>query len=148
MLAFIVSIVPFYHGMNRHLERIYVEKDVESSKEGFLVVDFFVFFVESCFLVALGSLVGSGSQVFLVLAALLAIDAIWSFTAHGIHYGSVKPSTISWAWINVIAVVLLLVVYFIQLFPTDQFRLWMLAIVAIGRTVADYKFCWRFYFPT
>ena len=147
MLAFIASIVPFYHGMNRHLERTYVENTVPTSKEGFLVADFFVFFIESCFLVALASLIDSGNEMFLVLAALLGVDAVWSFLTHGIHYESVTPSTSAWGLINVVAVVILLVIYFTTLFP-EEVRGWMLALVAIVRTVVDYKYCWKFYFPT
>jgi hypothetical protein len=147
MLAFIVSIVPFYHGMNRHLDRTYIEKDVAATKEGYLVIDFFIFFIESCILVTLASLVSSGDKLFLVLGVLLIVDAVWCFATHGIHYGSVTPSTITWGWINLIAFVALLVVYFLQLFPAGATRSWILAIVACCRTIADYKTCWKFYFP-
>lgn len=147
MLAFIASIVAFYHGMNRHLDRTYVENPVPPSKEGYLVIDFFVFFIEACFLVTLASLVGSGNQLFLILAVLLGVDAIWAFITHGIHYGPIKPSTMNWGVINLIAVIVLLIVYFTQVFPPGAVRSWMLAIVAIIRTVLDYVFCWKFYFP-
>lgn len=147
ILAFIVSIVPFYHGMNRHLDRTYVENDVPETKEGFLVVDFFVFFLEACFLVALASLVASGNEIFLILTVLLLLDAGWSFATHGIHYGKIKPSTIMWGWINTIAVFLLLLFYFSQIFPAGSTRNWALCGVAVVRTLADYKFCWPFYFP-
>lgn len=148
MLAFIFLIVPFYQGMNRHLDQTYVEQDVPATKEGFLVIDFFVFFIEACFLVSLASLVGSGDCAFLVLSALLVFDAVWAFTTHGIHYGKIKPSTITWGWINITTVAVLLLFYFSQIFPIGGVRSWALSIVIILRTVVDYKLCWRFYIPS
>jgi len=147
LLAFIFSIVPFFHGMNRHLDRIYVERDVPLNKEGFLVVDFFVFFMESCLLVAFGSLVGSKDDAFIALLLLLALDALWAVATHGIHYGAISPSTIRWGYINGVAIVILLFVYFSNLFSIGPRRTWALSAVAILRTVFDYVVCWRFYFP-
>jgi hypothetical protein len=147
MLAFVVSIVPFYHGMDRHLDRTYVEKVVPSSKEACIVLDFFIFFIESCILVALASLAGSGNHLFLMLAVLLAVDAIWAFLTHTIHYRSAASSEIIWSRINVAAVIILLPVYFLPVFPDGTARSWILAIVAIIRTIFDYIFCWKFYFP-
>jgi hypothetical protein len=147
LAAFIFSIVPFYHGMNRHLDRIYVERDVPASKAGFLVVDFFVFFLESCLLVAFAALVDTGNYGFIVLVLLLAVDAVWCFATHGIHYGAISPSTIRWGWINSSAVAALLFVYFSNVFPDGGARTWALCGVAIIRTVVDYIVCWDFYFP-
>jgi hypothetical protein len=148
MIAFITSVVPFFHGMNRHLDRTYVEGGVVTDKEGFLVMDFFVFFLESCFLLALASSVGSHDRVFLILAGLLLVDAAWSLVTHGIHYSKNAPSTLTWGWINLLAIALLLLFYFAQVFPAGLVRSWALCLVAVVRTVVDYKLCWRFYFPT
>lgn len=147
VVAFLASVVPFYHGMNRHLDKTYVESSIPANKEGFLVMDFFVFFLESCFLLALASSVGSQDRVFLILAGLLLVDSIWSIVTHGIHYAKDSISTLSWGCINLIAIILLLLFYFSQIFPEGPVRSWALCAVALLRTIVDYKICWRFYFP-
>ena len=96
LTAFIFTVVPFYHGMNRHLDGTYVEREVSNNGEGFLLGDFVVFFIESCLLVAMASLVMSGDQGFLVLMTLLLIDTVWSFICHGIHYSRWNHSTYIW----------------------------------------------------
>jgi len=147
LLAFIFSIVPFYHGMNRHLDRIYVEREVPGNKEGYLVVDFFVFFLESCLLVAFASLVGVKDYAFIALMLLLAVDAAWAFGTHGIHYGAIAPSTARWGVINAVTIGVLLLFYCSNLFPIGVLRSWALSEVAVVRTIIDYSVCWRFYFP-
>ena len=83
VVAFVVTAVPFYHGMARHLARTYIERDVPESKSGFLLLDFFVFFVEACILLAFSSLVGVGNNAFLCLMALLVFDSIWAMRRAG-----------------------------------------------------------------
>ena len=145
-LAFIVTVVPFYHGMNRHWDKIYVER-AESAKEGFLVMDFFVFFFESCLLVAFASLVNLEDYAFIALMLLLIVDMLWAFVTHGIHYGEIKPSTIRWGIINLITLAFLGLFYFSNLFRVGVRRNWALFAVAVARTIIDYVVCWQFYFP-
>lgn len=147
IIAFVLTIVPFYHGMNRHLDQIYIERVVPDGKEGFLLLDFVAFFLESCLLVAFASLVAHGDAAFVVLIILFAGDLIWAAVAHGIHYGEWKLTTLRWSAINFIAVVILLVVYYSNVFESGAVRSWALCGTVILRTVADYVFCWRFYFP-
>jgi hypothetical protein len=117
-LAFLSAIVPFYHGMTRHLDYVYLDNPLHPSKAGFLVFDFFVFFVESFVLVALAALINAGNEFYLILAILLGLDAIWGFLSHGIHYGEIKPSTIRWGIINSAAVAFILVFYFLEHVPS------------------------------
>ncbi len=146
LVAFMFVIVPFYHGMGRHLDQIYIEREVPVSKEGFLVADFVAFFLESCFLVAAASLVTNGDFSFLVLMALLLLDLCWALVAHGIHYGTIQPGTLRWSIINGVAVVALWTCYSTQIFSGEA-RLWTMSLVLVVRAVVDYSFCWRFYFP-
>lgn len=147
MLAFVATIVPFYQGMGRHLNHTYVESQVSRAKEGFLVLDFFVFFLESCILLALASLISDGIAFFVCLALLLGFDAVWGLVAHGIHYGSGSPSTLRWTVINAVAVAALLLVSFGSVFPTMPGKLWALSVIALARTAWDYSWCWQLYFP-
>lgn len=147
VLAFVASIVPFFHGMNRHLDVVYIEDGMDPHKEGFIVIDFFIFFFESCMLVALASMVASGDDFFLVLAVLLVVDACWAFMTHYIHYCGVQPSTFRWFAINAVTVFLLLAIYYSNTFTIGPRKTWALASIAILRTVCDYVACWRFYIP-
>jgi fumarate reductase subunit D len=36
LVAFVVTIVPFYHGMHRHLNRVYVEREIRKTHQGYL----------------------------------------------------------------------------------------------------------------
>jgi hypothetical protein len=53
--AFLVTLVAFFHGMNRHLDRCYLDRSIAFPRWGAFFLDFFVFFVQSSlrFLVAL-----------------------------------------------------------------------------------------------
>jgi hypothetical protein len=46
LVAFLVTLVPFWHGMNRHLDRCYLEKE-SAIRQGALLLDFWTFFVEA-----------------------------------------------------------------------------------------------------
>jgi len=92
------------------------------------------------------SAIKSGLMMYVVLMALLTVDSVWGLVSHWIHYRQFRPSTKTWAGINLFAIVLLFVVYNSNLFPSDAAKTWGLTVIAVVRTVADYRFCWRFYF--
>lgn len=147
LLAFVATIVPFYHGMHRHLNRVYIENRAAATTEGFLLLDFFVFFVESCILLIFASSLDTGVGAFIPLIALFVLDLFWAFIAHGIHYKEWKHSPWKWGAINLGAAVLLWFVLYSTLFPSPESKAFAAAVVAVLRTVADYYFCWDFYFP-
>jgi hypothetical protein len=147
LLAFFVTIVPFYHGMHRHLSRTYIEETASSKREGFLLLDFFIFFLEACILLVFASSLDSGGKAFIALGALLVVDSVWAIVAHGIHYSDWKNSPWKWSAINIVTIVLLYACLFSNVFDEGMKRVWALTIIAISRTIADYAFCWPFYFP-
>src|ERR1700756_37412 len=69
-IAFLVTLVPFWHGMNRHLDRCYLEKE-NAVVQGALLFDFVTFFVEASFLFASGWSLRSGIDTFACLGLLL-----------------------------------------------------------------------------
>lgn len=148
LIAFFVTIVPFYHGMHRHLSRTYIEETASSKRDGFLLLDFFVFFLEACILLIFASSLDSGVEAFKPLSALLIVDLVWAIVAHGIHYNEWKNSPWKWSVINFVTIVLLYVVIFSNLFNEGITRVWALTIIATCRTVVDYVFTWTFYFPS
>ncbi len=144
-LAFVSTIVPFFHGMNRHLDRCYVEK-TEQVARGALLFDFAVFFVESTLLFAIAASIMSDLTPFVILGALLAFDLVWSMLSGWIHYQNVKPSVGRWAIINAVT---LLIGFFVYSFGAyaGTAKPWLLLALASARTAVDYWLCWDFYFP-
>jgi hypothetical protein len=140
--AFLVTIVPFFHGMNRHLDHCYLEKGADL-KRGAILFDFAIFFVEASVLFGVAWSIPYGSLPFTLLGALLAVDMAWGWVSHFIHYAGQRPSIARWSAINFAA---LLVALFVLFYPS-QSQLLMLMVVAIARTIVDYALCWNFYFP-
>ncbi len=145
-LAFVFVLVPFYHGMNRHLDRCYIEPEQGQRAKGALLFDFLVFFFETAFLFAVANSIDSGLRAFAVLGGLLALDAVWALISHWIHYGGVKPSVLRWSIINAVVIGVGLFAGLTQVY-TESVKGWLLLVLAFGRTVADYWACWDFYFP-
>lgn len=145
-LTFVVTIVPFFHGMNRHLDKCYLSQN-SNPIEGALLFDFFVFFIEAMVLFSFAGTLKSGSlQCFLILAILLFFDSLWSMISYWIHYKDFKRGPIVWCAINIVTIILMILLYFHQYFP-NEIKPWIFFIIAFGRTVSDYYFCWSFYFP-
>lgn len=146
IIAFLATIVPFYQGMDRHLSRTYVERSQNDIRSGFLILDFFIFFLEACLLLVFATLVNAGVNAFVPLMLLLVLDTAWAIVAYGIHYRTF-PGPLTWAVINASAIVLFLLVYCSNLFDLP-YRPAAMAAIAVCRTAADYILCWGFYFPT
>jgi hypothetical protein len=142
-VAFLVTLVPFWHGMNRHLDRCYLEKTSEVV-QGALLLDFGVFFVEASFLFAAGWSLRSGIESFKCLGLLLGVDMLWGFISHQIHFPGKKSHVVRWSAINVVAVVLAILIVAYPFQP----KTWVLMVVAVLRSVMDYWLCWDFYFPS
>jgi hypothetical protein len=144
LLAFFFTAVPFVHGMNRHLDQT-LAVSREPGKRwylGYLLIDFLVFLGESCLLFLLAVSVND-PLFFKLLLGLLVLDVVWSLLTWPIT----KAVVAQWLIINLIAVVVggLL----IWRFPSipEAPRQWILMSVAILRTIADYWFARKFYFP-
>jgi hypothetical protein len=81
------------------------------------------------------------------------LDSVWGLLAHTTLVGSQAQNTEkTWAFINVIYFVVLLVGYFSFNVPAEGFSWeprmsYMLLGTAFLRTVLDYWFSWKFYFP-
>lgn len=79
--ALLVTLVPFWHGMNRHLDRCYLEKK-GVVKHGGLLFDFAIFLVEAGLLFAAGWSLSSGITTFIALGLLLLLDMVWGLISH------------------------------------------------------------------
>jgi hypothetical protein len=146
-VALLLVLVPFYHGMNRHLDVCYIENTEGQRAEAALLFDFVVFFVDSCLLFAVAYSIGHDLRAFAFLGVLLGVDVVWSAISHFIHYTLTEVRSVKrWAVINGMAVGAGLFVGLNQWYSPAA-KAWLLLVIALGRTVCDYAFCWSFYFP-
>lgn len=153
-LAFLVTLIPFYHGALRHLDITYVERGGRQVRSGALLADFIILFIESCLFLGLAVLLSTPQFFAWGLVILLTVDAIWGFAAHIGFSQEVKPKAeVRWAFINFIATVVL-VVYLVMsdVWPskvgTTATKLGIFVVaVSFVRTVIDYSACWNFYYP-
>lgn len=141
-VAFLVTLVPFWHGMNRHLDRCYLEKK-SAVVQGALLFDFATFLLEASLLFAAGWSLRSGIYSFVALGLLLVTDMVWGFISHEIHFPGHKSHVRRWSGINLVAIV---VAILIVAFPFQQKSI-VLMVVALTRSIVDYLWCWDFYFP-
>jgi hypothetical protein len=141
-VAFLFTLVPFWHGMNRHLDRCYLEKK-SAVVQGGLLLDFAAFFIEASVLFAAAWSLRSGIASFVYLGALLFVDMLWALIAHQIHFRDQKSHALKWSAINVVAI---FVATLIVAYPF-QSKATVLMAVAIFRSIADYWICRDFYVP-
>lgn len=155
-VAFISTIVPFYHGMNRHLYETHIRKS-NTGAGGHpipLLVDIFGFIFESGLLFAMGRSLDN-PQLFLILwMALLILDIIWSL----IVWKTQKSKKPLWAWNNFIWLSAALVVWVgiprllgsaqgFRDFYGASGKVYLIAAIEVCRSYFDYKQNWSYYFP-
>jgi hypothetical protein len=144
--TFIFVIIPFYHGMNRHLDICYVDRLNGEPPKGALIFDIFIFFLEASILFAVAASIRAGLTSFIFLGILLILDLLWASISAWIHYRAFKPSTIRWALINIVCLAICLFVLLLENYP-EQSKIYLFLTVAFLRAIADYWSCWKFYFP-
>jgi hypothetical protein len=149
-LAFLATLLPFYHGALRHLDVTYAESDGSGfePKAGAFLADFILLFFESCLFIVLAVKITEPVGFALVYGTLLLFDCLWGFLAHlAFSRGSQE---LVWAKINIITVgVLLWFLYTQGLFEslTTPVNLrtiaLMMFIISVGRTIFDYWLSWK-----
>lgn len=151
-VAFLSTIVPFYHGMNRHLYETHI-RNSETGKHGHpipLLIDIFVFILESGFLFAMGRTLDSPTNFLLLWGLLLLLDIVWSLVVYKFQKGP-KPS---WALNNLVWLTIVLIGYFAlpQLFENIRgavisYGVYLLVVAEVSRSIVDYYLNWDYYFP-
>lgn len=149
-VAYVFTLVPFYHGALRHLDIAYFESRTSHTKPGALMVDWSLLFIESCGLLALALLINRPIPFMFTLIALFTFDLLWAFAAH-LAFSPTPPEIPAerrWAVINFVAVVVLVgtSIYLdsvdSEAKPVDTYRWIVVATAAVGRTVWDYAWSW------
>lgn len=152
-VAFIATLFPFYHGALRHLDDAYLENDNAHIKDGALVIDFILLFLHALVFVVLSLLLHRPTHFAWVLVALLAVDVVWGvFT----HFGSSSHGSLTaeskWAIINIFFVgagAWYLIAHDIHLQElAEPIKLAIpIAFTCVIRSVVDYSWCRKLYFP-
>jgi len=152
-LAFVSTLLPFFHGAMRHLDDAYLENEAVVIKDGALIVDFVLLFFHGLAFVVLSLLLQQPVEFAWVLISVLGIDILWAAFAHfassSEQIGGVEGK---WGLIN-----LTFVVIGVILLVTNNVHFWSLtsgsklsvsiALLCVLRTVVDYAWCREFYFP-
>ena len=82
IVAYVVTLVPFYHGAMRHLDVTYRQAEAPPVREGALLGDFFLLFVEACLFLALANVIAHTTQATWTFLALFALDGLWGLAAY------------------------------------------------------------------
>ncbi|MFC2085660.1 hypothetical protein ACFLRO_00445 [Bacteroidota bacterium] len=147
LIAFVVTLVPFYHGGLRHLDLSYIKEGHPIPKSGSMIADWTLLFLQSCLFLALAIAVKDPTAFTKLLAVILGFDVVWALLAHfvftpnrGEDFAEKK-----WAIINTPTVVLLVLIV-VVIEPSSVWSGLVLAI-CILRTAIDYWWGWDFYDP-
>lgn len=152
-LAFIFTLIPFYHGALRHLDDAYLENDNPYIRDGALIIDVLLLLAHGMVFLILALLLHNPNQFAWVLVALIVVDVLWGVGAHlGFSSQSGHGAEGKWTLINVIFVIGVggaLLGFDIGLKPdTDPAKVSAFVLAACFlRTLVDYGKCWGFYFP-
>lgn len=144
--ALLLTLVPFYWGMNRHLYACYVEREPRDIVPQSLLLDFFFFFLETAVLYIIAVSLAQQLVPFYWLGALFGLDAIWAMLTHLINYRGKNTSVLRWGGINFTTVVAGLVVVSTSIFQ-NSWKAYLFLIIVLVRTVVDFWACWSFYMP-
>jgi hypothetical protein len=152
LLAFITTLVPFYHGALRHLDDAYIENPTPYIKDGLLVVDIALLLLHALVFVLLAQLMLKPAHFAWALAALLSIDVVWGTLVHFVPGSNTSGTYGKWAIINAVFVILSTsyLVHndvFLGMVEKPAKLAFLLAAACVLRTIADYGWCRHFYFP-
>ncbi|MEP5937349.1 MAG: DUF1937 family protein [Erythrobacter sp.] len=160
-MSFLVTIVPFYHGMERHLFESHINKQHpewgDGGKASPLLGDVFIFMILGAILFAMGRFTDRPDTFYGLWVALLVIDILWSLWVWRFN----RSPFPRWVIVNSIAVAGSGIVWLlISLFAGSPCIVgWpimcslivaQMALIFISeatRSFFDYKLNWNFYFP-
>ncbi len=155
--AFVSTVIPFYHGMERHLFETHIARnDIDwghGGRPSNILLDIFVFMIEGVLLFSMGRNLTEPIVFLQLWSSLLVVDIIWSI----IVWRCQKGTSPIWARNNFIWLVIAWFAWlgipclFVQPEWTIEFvivaQACAVALCEILRSVFDYKVHWGFYFP-
>jgi hypothetical protein len=153
-VVLIVNIVRFYHGNMRHMDSLYGQPARRAARSthgslGNLGLDFIVVFFESILFAVISFYASHKSDFVLLFLILLGTDLFWNVIT--LQEGNdVRDISHQRGWMvnNVLAVVLLLVLYLTSHGEAHHRLLLNIGVgVIAANTIVDFVISWKFYFP-
>lgn len=140
ILAFLVTLVPFFHGTLLHLDKTYMLGSHISVHYGRLLSDFCFLFAEACVLVLLAISVTHVFGFTSCLAVLLALDLTWARVTSRRAWNYPHDGTVDdWFHINLRAMPLVVLLAVLAMFNiAPDVLAWLVLVIAAARTVWDY----------
>jgi hypothetical protein len=161
--AFLITLVPFYHGSMRHLDNIYVEEKRPPLRSGALLAEFFLLVVQASLLFGLSATLDHPELYARVLVALLVVDASWIVVGRLFFFAKTRNVaeecrlllssheenlSVDRFWVASDLVTLaVLGSYLLRVGDHSSEIVGFLVFVSVARTIADYCFNWDYYFP-
>lgn len=154
LLGFVATIVPFFHGMHRHLDDTYVLGWNEAT-DVTLMVDLGYLLAHSVGFVVLSQVVTEPLKFYPGIALILTADAFWVVytffrtdrTSVGeLVYGK-KADHLWWLRTNVLAAASLAALTWQPLVPLVGEHFTLATVILVVRGFADYALAWKLYFP-
>jgi len=145
LVAFVLLIVPFSHGMARYFFETYQEATRPRPYALFLAADTVVFTVEAILFFVLSRALPRTQwrRFYITVSILLSLDILWgSFTAY--HHA---PMMWSWVIVNLCTVPLLACFLFCYRQSGSTTGMIACSVLIACRTIADYALSFSFYFP-
>ena len=140
---FFATLLPFYHGALRHLDDTYIATPTFPNPP-VLLFDFLLLFLEAGLLIWLAFALSDPAQFSRAYVLVLFADIAWGvliLLADRTAFGRIKY----WLYINVGTLLLIGFVRYTS--ALDRARPNYLILVAILRTVLDYRLNWNVFFP-
>jgi len=156
-VAFVATIVPFYHGMERHLHETHIARnDIAWGKKGKpspVLLDIFAFMFMGALLLAMGRRIDAPLVFLQLWSVLLVLDIVWSLVVWAFQKQT-KPlwavNNFFWlliAWVLWFAIPVLIEKLSFNTTWIPVFQTAGVALSEILRSIFDYKSHWSFYFP-
>jgi hypothetical protein len=139
LIAFVATLVPFFHGAQRHLEAVHLSSEVKP-RPAIVFFDYMMMFLEGVFFSLLGMAVGNDRSFLHILTWLISIDLFWA----GCSYVALKRNPVIVPWIILDLVSLALIALLWRSISADWWSV-ALAYGAVIRTIIDYGWNWDFY---
>ncbi|MGE0558941.1 MAG: hypothetical protein AB7O69_11835, partial [Burkholderiales bacterium] len=153
-VAFVVTLVPFYHGALRHMDDTYIHnQQALQSQDMALIVDFLLLFLHAITFIVLSLLIAKPNHFSWVICFVLLIDVAWGVFA---YCTSPSPKALTaegkWTIINFVFVVVGITTLFwldvsLDQKTSDNKLAILIASACLIRSFFDYVWCRDFYFP-
>jgi hypothetical protein len=166
MVAFLATIIPFFHGGLRHLDDVYIVTPPGPNMSRYApLVDFILLFVESVMLLGMAHRLVDPPHFLAFLLFLLVIDIIWAIvtpplidcqmTLPAVLVAVVprlkfsKDTEIAWGQNNILFVPIAIAAWISidTAKPSITVDAFIVMVFALARSINDYRLSWSFYFP-